>query len=206
MPERPSVQHHMVKVPTGPNASAADRDEAEATTIAALLRDPAGLSVESILRLLEITQRRAVIAAKQDVKLSVDTKMGSVESTVGTLVSKIQDISGVMERKLKLWRTIGVIATASAVIVATIAATVRDVYREAHSEVAAPAQRAELKADELERRVAESERRHDDVDRAISELRGAVEANTKAVLGIASKLDQPHVQPEPAPAPRARPR
>lgn len=212
MSERPSLPHSLrrpgarERTPTAPRAPVvpasddgngggtigdAERERIENEQISAILRDPAGLSVDGILKLMTIGQRRAVIAAKQDDRLAVDLRVGAVDSRLATISASINAITGRFHRSVRFWRLLAVVATAFASATAALAASCKTVYEQAHADVEAPAIRAEQKTDELERRVSENERRHDATDAALQSMRDALDANTRAVLGIAAKLDQP---------------
>lgn len=192
----PSVPYHLRRQ-TGPQASVGDREreEQESAAIAAILREPAGLTVDGILRLLDITQRRAVIAAKQDDKLMVDLRVGAIESTLKTISASITGITGKFAKSIRFWR----IVSTAAIVAATAIGAAAGAFRKAsigtaHAEdpsVAAMTPEAGELGSKLEERLADSERRHDATDAALQQLRDALEANTRAVLGIAARLETP---------------
>lgn len=215
MTERPSIPHRIHRVPTGPRRHVqpaqpiaqdphvqdepAEQDEPAAHDDPDLPQGPLeGWSVESFMATMRKISDEAVMRTRQDDKLRVDTSVGLIDSKIDGAITRIvkADRSGT-----KKWKTLATLGISAAGGMGIMMATCMNAYQDARFDVVVPTARAEAKVETLEDRMADSERRHEETDKALGDIKKSLEANTDAVLGIAKLLDpERDALDEPAPA------
>lgn len=191
-PGRPTLPHAMRR-PTTDRARTLPPDDAETVPaelaeVLQVLRDPSGFSIESVLKLLQYGQRYATAATRQTDKLGVDLGVGKISEQLGSIQGSIAQ-----RRRIRDWVMIAALVISAALaagqgvwnIVAPAA------HREAAEVVLAPAVRAEAKVLTLEERVAATEQRHEETDRALRSLDASVDDLQAAVVALTKKLDTP---------------
>lgn len=193
---RPSVPHAMTRAHTDrartvPPEKAetmretVDRELAEAL---AIVRDPSGFTIESVLKLLDLGQRRAVIATRQDDKLRVELEAGRVTERLDSMQASVLGQRRWHERLKTYLLGVAVAGAVGQAMWSWLAPRARD---EAHATIVAPAVAAEAKVLSVEERIAANERKHDETDRVLSDLKASVERLNGAVVALASKLEEP---------------
>jgi hypothetical protein len=175
----------MVRTPTGPQRhTVADFD---------IPSEPPTFTAEQWLAIMRAGTREAVVQTRQDDKLTMDNAIGLLKSQVSEIVSASKS------RREKVLAGIASLGIAAAVTMGTIMATCVNAYQDARVDAQIPAARAEVKAeqaaskvitvaDALEERLKISDERHTKTEETLKTISIALDANTKAVLGIAAKL------------------
>lgn len=214
---RPSVPHHM-RVPTDrQRAVARGEADAEAATVRehqfqtdpaiaellALVREPSGVSIETLLKVLALSSRQAVIAAKQDDKLRVDLGVGQIteklDSMVGSAVGK--------RRRREIVSLVGFVASAVTAAALGVWSVVAPEAREA-AEVAviAPAIEAKRVAASAVEATDDHETRLAKVEATQREILAAIEKLNGAIVMVVDRLPEPEPTRVEVPSAIAKPR
>lgn len=209
--ERPSVPHHLAR-PTTDRQRTTDRrtqDEAEAETVRepaaagdtqfdemlAIIRDPSGFSVESVLKLLSHAQRYSTAATRQADKLGVDLGVGRLQEQLGSVRESIAAISqGAAERRrVREWVAIALLCvmTAGAVGQALWNWVAPRAREAAEVAVIAPAIEAKRVAEVAVDRADDHEARISKMEKSQEEILGAIEKLNGAVVMVIDRLPDP---------------
>lgn len=178
---------------------AAAASDAEIAELLAILRDPSGFSVESVLKLLQLSQRRATAVTRQADKLGVDLGVGRLSEKLDSMIASTSFMSRLKSRVL-IGAAFGGWTVA---VVLGIWNLVAPKAREA-AEVAviAPAIEAKRVAEVAADKTDEHTARLDAIEASQSQLAASVEKLNGAVIALTSRLPDP--PPVVVDVPRAR--
>lgn len=212
---RPSVPHAMTRPRTDRARTLATADDAptvrepdapmraELEEMAAVLRDPAGVTVESFLKLLAISQRHASAAQRQADKLGVDLGVGRVQEEFASIRDTL-----VGKRRRREWAgligsAVGAMVSAALIVWMIVAPRAREAAEVA---VIAPAIEAKRVAVATADRTDDHEARILAMERAQEEILGAIEKLNGAVVMVIDRLPEPEPQRIEVPGAITKPR
>ncbi len=154
----------------------------------ALVREPSGVSIETLLKVLALSSRQAVIAAKQDDKLRVDMNVGQITEKLDSMVG-----SATRKRRVIHWAQVAGLVIASALAAGQALWNIVAPEARAAAEVAviAPAIEAKRVAEVAADRADTHAARLDAIERSHSELAASVERLNGAVVALTDRLPPP---------------
>ena len=205
---RPSVPHALTRVRTDRAPSVPPIDEAETVRenvdpalaeMLALLKDPSGMSIETVLKLLLTGQRHATASTRQADKLGVDLGVGRLQEQIGSMVASRTFVQQVKSRILGVAT---IVSTITALALALWTWLVPKAHEEAAAVIVAPAVAAEAKVLTMEERMDAAEKRHDETEATLSNLAASVERLNGAVVSLTDRLSDPPPHEIVVPTPR----